>query len=122
MNPTAVEMFELERRGSTVIITPTMDLGSLDFEQINENGEQVLRAVADPTVKSVVIDFGRINYFSSSAIAFFGRIWSVLHERRGKMALCNLNSDESNLIRITKLNTLWAIRPSLDEALSAAAD
>ena len=122
MNPTAVEMFDVERRDSTVIITPTMDLGSLDFEQINENGDHVLKAFSDPEVKNVVIDFGRISYFSSSAIAFFGRIWGFVHERQGKMALCNLNSDESNLIRITKLNTLWAIRPSLDEALEATSD
>lgn len=122
MSQTTVEMFEAERRGHTLIVTPTVDLGSLDYEQIKENGGHVLRTLETTGIRDVVIDLGRISYFSSSAIAFFGSIWEVINKSGGQMVFCNLNSEEANLLRITKLNTLWRICRSLDEALAVVAD
>lgn len=119
---TTTSMFDVSTHGRTVIVTPTVNLGSLDFEQIKDNGAHVLHALKHSDARNVIVDFGRINYFSSSAIAFFGRIWATVSKRGGKMAVCNLCDEGKDLLRITKLDTLWSVCPSLEDALDVVGD
>ena len=72
----------------------------------------------DETIKNVVIDFHRSDYFGSTALGFFVRLWKRVTMRNGRMAFCNLSQHGAEILRITKLDAYWPICKTRAEALA----
>jgi anti-sigma B factor antagonist len=118
---TTTAMIEVERHGDTLILTPRRDLSELDYLEIEAEGGAVLRRlVADPSIRNVVVDFGRTDYFGSSALGLLVRLDREVRRRGGGMALYHVSAHEQDVLRVTGLDTLWAVRPSRGEAIEAA--
>jgi anti-anti-sigma factor len=112
-------LFEIERDAEIVILTPVMDLHELHCREIDDGAVGVLELLADPTTRHVVLDFRQTDYFGSSALGLFVRLWKRVKRRGGRMALCNLSEPEKEILRITHLDQLWPICSSRREALQA---
>ena len=114
------EFFEIEQHGESMILTPNADMGELDHERISVGMKKVLEALEQaPTVKNLVLDFHRTTYYGSTALGYFVRLWKTICTRRGRMAFCNLSDHEREILTITRLDNLWAICGSRDEALKS---
>jgi anti-anti-sigma factor len=116
---TKVEIFEIEHLGETIIVIPTEELGEFDFERIEAAARVVLQLLESPAVQNVVMDFHKIDYYGSPALAFFVRLWKRVRKHRGRMALCNLSDHGMETLRITKLDQFWPVYPSKEEAVIA---
>ena len=116
--PTRAGVFDIEFEGETAIVTPREDLRELDYQQIEESGSEVLSLVARGAVRNVVVDFHKTDYFGSTALGFFVRLWRVARNRNGRMALCHVSEHEEDILRVTELGALWPIRSSRAEALT----
>ena len=57
--------------------------------------------------------------FGSSFIEVLFRLWSRLNGRQGKFALCGLSEYCHEVIDVTKLDQLWTICDTVDEAVVA---
>jgi anti-anti-sigma factor len=110
-------MLPERRLGSTAILTPPSDLRELEFEQIETAAEGVLREVAEGGVRNVVIDFRETDFYGSTALAFFVKLWKRVRSMGGRMAFCNVSPHEREILEITRLNTMWPLCDSLEEAL-----
>ena len=108
-------MFEIERKGATIILTLEENLGELKF--MESNASEVLTLFDDLSIKNLLIDFSRSNYFGSTTLSFFVKLWRLITERDGKMVFCNLSEHEKEILQITKLDHLCAICASREEAL-----
>jgi stage II sporulation protein AA (anti-sigma F factor antagonist) len=118
---TATRMIEVELQGDTLVLTPQGDLRELDYQEIEAEGEELLRLAEDPAVKNVVVDFARTDYFGSTALGLFARLWKRVRARGGRMALCNVSAHESQIMAVTRLASFWPVLPSREEALAALA-
>ena len=112
----------IERVGETVVITPNTDLSELNFEQIESDAEQALQLLDGTRAKNVVLDFSQTDYYGSTALSFFGKLWKRVRVVDGHMAFCNLSEHEREILAITKLDTLWAICESREVALQCVED
>jgi anti-anti-sigma factor len=112
-------MFDVERDGEVLILIPRADLGESDYQDIESGARGVLELASAPEVKGVVLDFHRTNYYGSTALGLFLRLWKRGGSRGGRMAFCNLSPNEREILAVTRLDTLWPAYTSREEAVKA---
>jgi anti-anti-sigma factor len=110
-------MFEIEREGETIIFTPAVNLSA--FEDVESNAGGVVEALSDLSIKNLVMDFQKSDYFGSSALALFVKLWKTIKGRNGCMAFCNLSENELEVLHVTRLDKLWTICESREQAMKA---
>jgi anti-anti-sigma factor len=112
-------LFEIDRDGPTIIVTPVTDLRELNYRQIEEETDELLTLLDGAAGRNVVVDFGRTDYFGSTALVCLLRIGERVRRNGGRMALCNLSDHQAEILRVTRLNHSWLLRPSRAEAVRA---
>jgi anti-anti-sigma regulatory factor len=108
-------VFEIEREGPTLILTPTASLGEVSPPQAGS----VLGLLDDSSVRNAVLDSRRTEYYSATVLGFFLELWRRLRGRGGQLALCNVSDPERQLLRLTAADSLWAVCRSREEAMQA---
>ena len=110
-------LFDIERQDDVVVVTPTADLREFEYQDIQAAAEGILDLLGAPGVKGVVLDFHRTDYYGSTALGFFIRLWKRVSARGGRMAFCNVSEHEREILTVTRLDTLWPVCRSREEAL-----
>jgi anti-anti-sigma factor len=112
-------IFDFEQQGDVVIVTPTADLRELDYQQIEQGADRVLNLLKQKQVKSVIMDFHQTDYYGSTALAFFVNVWKTVRSYGGHMAFCCVSKHEQQILALTRLDTLWSICDTREQALAA---
>jgi anti-anti-sigma factor len=110
-----VAMFEIEREGETIIFTPVTNLSEL--HDLASKAKGVVDVLSDASIKNLVMDFHKTDYFGGSALALFVKVWKMMTHRNGCLAFCNLSEHEHEILSVTKLDKLWPICESRAEAM-----
>jgi anti-anti-sigma factor len=116
---TASGIFEIEQEDDTIIVVPAVDLRELEYGRIEAGARKVLDLLNGTGVKNVVLDFHKTDYYGSTALGLFLKLWKRVRIRNGRMAFCNVSDHEKEILQITKLDHLWPICSSRIEALEA---
>ncbi len=69
--------------------------------------------------RKFMIDFSNTGYIDSSGLGVLVSLSKKIREQGGELRLANLNEDLRTLFELTKLDTLFNIADSRDEALSS---
>ena len=112
-------VFEVEQAGDTIIVVPTVDLRELDYQRIEDGARGILDLLDGAAIQNVVLDFHRTDYYGSTALGFFLKLWKRVRDRKGRMAFCNVSDHEKEILQVTSLDRLWPVCPSRNEALAA---
>ena len=112
-------VFEIEQDGEALVITPVTSLGELAFQQIESRAGDVLDLLNDSSARNVVLDLHRADYFGTTALGFFAKLWKRVRQRKGHLAFCNVSEHGKEILKLTKLDSLWALCGSRQEALRA---
>lgn len=115
----AAGVFEVERRGRTLIVTARTDLRELDFAQVEAGARDILHLLGNGTIRNVVLDFHKTDFYGSTALGFFIKLWKRVRERGGRLAFCGVSAHEREILQVTQLDGLWPICSSREEALKA---
>jgi stage II sporulation protein AA (anti-sigma F factor antagonist) len=116
---TVADVFHTEIAGNTLIICPLHDLRELDQQELQQAGEAVLDALVHSPIQNVVIDLSKTDYFGSTALGVFVALWQETRRRMGRMALCNLSAHEREILEVTRLDDLWRLCSSRQDAICA---
>jgi anti-sigma B factor antagonist len=92
--------------------------GQLIVGNRQELKQKVLDAL-DGGAKKFVIDFIKTGYIDSSGLGVLVSLSKKIREQGGELRLAGLNEDLQTLFELTKLDTLFAITKTADEALAA---
>jgi len=111
-------MFDIKRQDDVVFVIPQHDLREFEFGQIEVEGAEVLEILEKALAKNVVFDFHKTDYYGSTALSFFVKVWKRVRANGGTMAFCNVSAHEMEILELTKLNELWSLCGSRDEALN----
>ena len=114
---TEAKIFQTERQDDTIIVIPVLDLNEFEFQRIEAGAGAILRLLEDAHVKNVVVDFHRVDYFGSTALGFFVKLWKRARKKDGHMALCNVSEHEKEILKGTMLDNLWTICASREDAM-----
>jgi anti-anti-sigma factor len=116
---TSEDLFDIEQDGDVLVITPRTDLGESTYEGLDAGSHVILDRLAAAGIRGVVLDFSRTDYCGSTALGLFIRLWKRLCERGGRMAFCNVSEHEKEVLAVTRLDSLWPICQTRQEALKA---
>ncbi len=113
------DSFELQWHGNTVVIIPAADIESMRWDLIDQAAEIVMGPIKEMSVPMVVFDLSEVSYFGSVFLALLLRCHKLAKSRGGELVLCGASKTAAELLRLTALDTLWAIYSTREEALSA---
>jgi len=78
-----------------------------------------LREVVDAGPKRVVLDLSNVRYVDSSGVATFVEALRLARQAGGDMALAHVNPRVRGVLEIARLDTLFPIADSVEEALNS---
>lgn len=113
------EDFKLEWHGNTVVITPAANVESMRWDLIEQAAEIVMDPLREVEVPMVVVDLSDISYFGSVFLALLLRCHKLVKSNGGELVLCGASTMATELLRVTALDTLWAIYNTQEQALDA---
>jgi anti-sigma B factor antagonist len=108
--------FSLRKEGGGVVIV------SVDGQLIVGNRQELKQLVIDALdggARKFVVDFSRTGYIDSSGLGVLVSLSKKIREQGGDLRLAGLNEDLQTLFELTKLDTLFAITRTAQEALTA---
>jgi anti-anti-sigma factor len=111
-------MAKVSRQQGATVVALDRTYDALDPPSI-EGLSQVLLGEAeriDPPW--LVLDFTNTEYISSTALEVIVHAWKRLSTREGRMALCNLNDFCAEVLHITRLDHIWHVAATRDEAVA----
>jgi anti-sigma B factor antagonist len=102
-----------EHRGATVIVAPE---GDVDLARSPALREALKKAQADRPER-VVVNLEGVEYMDSSGVATLVEALQAARRTRSRMVLCGLQDRVRSIFEIARLDTVFSISGSLDEAL-----
>jgi anti-sigma B factor antagonist len=113
------QSFRIDRHGDLAVIVPSPEVESMSETLIQQAAQLVLAPLkADPPA-GLVIDLSHVDYFGSVFLSFLLRCYTPIKMHGSEMVLAGVSPRIRELLRLTNLDTLWAIYDSRQEALDA---
>ncbi|HET9982986.1 MAG TPA: STAS domain-containing protein [Longimicrobiales bacterium] len=107
--------FDVTQQGEVTVINVE---GQLIVGNRQELKQKVLEELENGARK-FLIDFSNTGYIDSSGLGVLVSLSKKIREQGGELRLANLNDDLRTLFELTKLDTLFHISDSRDEALAS---
>src|ERR671918_583943 len=79
----------------------------------------LIQAALDRGERRILVDFSRTGYIDSSGLGALVSIAKRIREAGGELRLSGLNDDLRSLFELTKLDTLFAITETPEQALAS---
>ena len=111
--------FQIEWHGDAIVVVPANNVESLSWDLIEQAAEVVMNPIRERSAPIVVFDVSEVAYFGSVFLALLLRCHKLVKSRGGELVLCGASKMAAELLRITALDTLWAIYDTREAALQA---
>ena len=107
--------------------TATKDKGGVMVVQVDgqlivgnrQELKELVQSALDRNERRILIDFSRTGYIDSSGLGALVSISKRVRESGGELRLSGLNEDLRSLFELTKLDTLFAIAETPQQALAS---
>ena len=106
----------LEFRGEVVIASLT-DEKILDEDQLQGLEGSFLPLIEQTPKIQLIIDFSNVEFLTSSVLGLLIRIGKRVSEAEGALRLCSITPKILDVFRITRLDKVFDIQPSADDAM-----
>lgn len=112
-------MARVHRQDEVTIVELDPEYDSLD-ESVLQQIHDLLVALAQTAVPPLlVLDLSRTTFMGSGFIEMIFRAWKRLVARQGRLVLCGLQPYCAEVLKATRLDTLWESRATREEAVVA---
>jgi anti-anti-sigma factor len=105
------------RQGATLVLLPE---GRLDARSAAGFEERLLGLIAAGE-RSILLDFARLDYISSTGLRTLLTATKRLNEGDGRLLLCGLTANVRDVFRVSGFDTILEIHPDAATALAALA-
>jgi len=110
-------LFHVEYQDKTLILSPRNNLSELELSCLDEAIRDVMEQLNECGFRNVVLDFADTDYYGSTALGFFIKLWKRVRSVGGNMVFCNVSVHEREVLELTRLEDLWTICTTRSEAL-----
>ena len=104
-----------------VTVVELTDRKILDEISISQIGEQLASLLSPAANPKMVMDFAHVVHMSSSALGMLITLHKRVREKGGQLRLCNIQPSILEVFLITRLNEIFSIAKSRQEALASLA-
>jgi len=102
-----------EKFNAVVISLKDKMVGGPDAEEFNN----LIHKFIDDNKKNIILDMGGLKFVNSSGIGIIIRGYTTVSNAEGKMVLANLTDKTKGLLSITKLNQVFELYETVDDAV-----
>ena len=102
-----------------VAVVQFRDARYTDELRILEFGQELIDLVDNGGYRKIVLNFGRIEFFSSGALGKLITLDKRVRSVNGTLVCCNIQPDILEVFRITRLDRLFRICDTEEDALKA---
>lgn len=102
--------------GNVVILEPK---GSLIGGAETDELKSMINALLEQGKVRLIVDLADVSYLNSSAIGALTVAHTSFAAKNGKMILCNVNKNISNIFLVTKLSTIFLTEDKRQDAILA---
>jgi anti-sigma B factor antagonist len=102
--------------GKVVILEPK---GSLIGGNETDELKITINSLLDKGNLKLIVDLADVSYLNSSAIGVLTVAHNSYQKHQGKLILCNLNKNISNIFLVTKLSTIFLSEDKREDAIFA---
>jgi len=113
------KLFEMECQDDTVILIAKADLSEFEYEALEEEAAEAMSLLCAGDHKNVVVDLSETDYCGSTALGLFLKLWKQSRSYNGAMAFCGLSENELEIFATMRLELLWPICETREQALEA---
>jgi anti-anti-sigma factor len=114
-------MVRIEQCPGATLLVLGVSYESLDEAVLDEFGGLLLTVAATADPPRVVLDLAATRLIGSRFIELMIRAWKRLAQRGGRLALCGVQPFCAEVLRVTRLDTLWEIFDDRAGALASLA-
>lgn len=112
-------IFARELHGNTLLLNSLTQLGSLNEPEIAHETAELLELINSSQPTNLVIDLSHSDYLGTVMLSAVLRLWKRIAQRGGNLVLCNVSQKVAQILRLTKLDSIWPIYGSRDQAFHA---
>jgi anti-sigma B factor antagonist len=113
------ESFQIERRGDVAVITPSPEVESMPENLIEQAAQMVLAPLKENPPSGLIVDLSKVNFFGSVFISFLLRCHLLVKKQGAELVLAGVSDRVRELLRLTSLDTLWALYATREEAVES---
>jgi len=107
--------FEIAQEGTTVTVSPRESV--VTSQQMRDLIDDVTPRLEQGGASSIIFDMSHVEYLDSACIARFISLLQQVKQANGKIALAHCQSNVAFLLQMSRLDKLFDIVDSMDEAL-----
>lgn len=104
-------MAKIFKHSGLTIAEVDSEYDSLAVAQLEELGRLLLEAARQAEPPIMLLDLSETQYIGSSFLGVLMRVWKRLRDRHGRLALCDVNDVCGDVLRASKLDTIWDVFP-----------
>ena len=112
------QIVEFEPKGQVLIVRPTVEY-IFETETVSAIQQEILDQVASTDCANLAIDFSSVQTFASNFIGMLVGLKRQLTQKGGDLKLSGINDRLMEIVQITKLDQVFGIFSSLDEAVQS---
>jgi anti-anti-sigma factor len=113
------DLFRIERQGEVVVIVPSSEVENMAESLILPAAQMVLAPFKNDPPAGLIVDLTGIQFFGSVFVSFLLKCHLLAKKSGGELVLAGVVPRIRELLRITSLDTLWALYETRAEALAA---
>jgi anti-anti-sigma factor len=107
-----------EQQGNVLVITPLFTQAAFTEPQNANQWHAVEEQLDSPSTEQVIVDLGEIPYFGSTVLEWITQLWKRIKTKGGRLALVRPSKMGREVINVTRLDRLWGIFDTRDQAFS----
>jgi anti-sigma B factor antagonist len=113
------DSIQIFRRGDIVVITPSPEIENMPEPIIEQAAALVLGPLRADPPGGIIVDFSHVGFVGSVFLSFLLRCHKIVKLQGSEMVLSGLTQRTRELLRVTPLDTIWALYDTQSEALEA---
>ena len=113
-----IEVTSLTGSAGNVAMVKVLDRKIIDAANIQELGDELFSLVEKESQKNIILNFAQVEFLSSAALNKLIILDKKVKANSGKMRLCNLKPEIYEVFAITRLNQLFDIKNTEQEAMT----
>jgi anti-anti-sigma factor len=111
--------FQIEWHNNCVVVTPAQEVEQMHWDLIEPAAQIVMAPLKETPTPMVVFDLSDVKFFGSVFLSLLLRCHKFVKTRGGELVICGPSNLARELLKVTALDTLWAIYDTRQEALEA---
>ena len=102
--------------GVTVVVLGE-NYGNLNDEVLDADSEFLLETASSCDPPLMALDMTSTKFFASEFLGRLFRVWQRLQKRDGHLAVCGASELCSEVLSVTRVDTIWKITSTREEAV-----